>query len=295
MRSFLLNTSILVFSFLLLSFCIVVGLNSLVSSSGRFQLEPNVKSIVIGHSHAECAINDNMISGVKNMAESGEAYFYSYLKTKKLLEENPQIENVYLELANNQLSIKSEEGLWKNKYLNYRFPKYSFLMEGNDLLSFYMKGESSIFSVLALSIQDQFSYLISSKSALEFFEWGGFIALEEKLHVAKEWSQIEKGVYLLNSERTIKDLNRIIDLCKDRGVKLHLFRSPVHKEYPGRINESYYTSIIEGLESEGVMYKDYANMELPDSCFADYGHLNVHGAGYFTKVFIEDHNLEKKD
>ena len=46
------------------------------------------KYVFLGHSHAQAAYNDKLIDSAFNLASSGEAYFYTYVKLNKILEDN---------------------------------------------------------------------------------------------------------------------------------------------------------------------------------------------------------------
>ncbi|MEZ4937862.1 MAG: hypothetical protein R2799_09770 [Crocinitomicaceae bacterium] len=222
-----------------------------------------------------------------NLAQSGEVYFYSYLKLKKLLDENPNIKRVLLEFSNNQISLESESGLWSYKYLNYRYPKYSNLIgvRGNLEILFY--GEGSYLSLLSLSIQEQFKFLESDKPAFDFFDWGGYLKLDQKLHIQRKWESWKSQLYLIPSSRSINDFFRILDFCLENNIEIIVFRSPQHRTYPGRINEQLFQYYIEELRIRNINFLDFANLDIPDSCFADSGHLNEYGASIFTNELKE--------
>ena len=60
-------------------------LNSYTRSKSQFDLKKQPKSIVVGHSHPECAFNDSLIQEFKNFSSSGESYFYTYPKLKNII------------------------------------------------------------------------------------------------------------------------------------------------------------------------------------------------------------------
>ncbi len=97
MSKFILKISIFIFS-LFLALLAFVLINRYF---GDFKSKKEFHIIILGHSHSECAYNDSLISGVANFSQSGESYFYTFFKTKKLIEQNPNINTVLIEFSNN--------------------------------------------------------------------------------------------------------------------------------------------------------------------------------------------------
>ena len=84
----------LLLSTLLLSFIILVP-PYFINKKANFKLDKNDEMIVVGHSHPECAYNDSLIPSLKNLANSGESYFYTLQKLKKIVPANPQIKTIH--------------------------------------------------------------------------------------------------------------------------------------------------------------------------------------------------------
>src|SRR5690554_8088243 len=96
-----------IFYFAVLILGLIVLINASLSFIERkysdFKLDEHPKYIVVGHSHPECAFNDSLIPELKNISHSGESYFYSYFKTKQVVQQNTSIEVVFIEFTNNQI------------------------------------------------------------------------------------------------------------------------------------------------------------------------------------------------
>ena len=60
------------------------------------KLSNDTDIVFAGNSTVECAVDDKLIAGSVNIAQSGEAYLYSYVKIKALSEVNKQIKTVFL-------------------------------------------------------------------------------------------------------------------------------------------------------------------------------------------------------
>ena len=84
----------------------------IIKNSANFKLKPQTKYLVLGHSHPECAFNDSLINNLKNLAQTGESYYYTYFKTIKVLEQNPSIEIVFVEFTNNQIYELMNNWIW---------------------------------------------------------------------------------------------------------------------------------------------------------------------------------------
>ena len=64
---------------------LILSVNKMIDRGPYFSISPNATSIVLGHSHPECAFNDSLIDNCKNLAQSAESYFFTYNKLKKEL------------------------------------------------------------------------------------------------------------------------------------------------------------------------------------------------------------------
>ena len=51
--------------------------NHFINKNADFKLDKKTYHIVLGNSQPECAFNDSLISNFKNLAKSGESYFYN--------------------------------------------------------------------------------------------------------------------------------------------------------------------------------------------------------------------------
>ena len=75
------------------------------------KIKNDISVVFAGDSNVECAINDKIISNSINIAQSGEAYLFTFAKLRSLLEYNPQIKTIFLGFSYNNL-LKTTEDLW---------------------------------------------------------------------------------------------------------------------------------------------------------------------------------------
>jgi hypothetical protein len=99
------------------------------------------------------------------------------------------------------------------------------------------------------------------------------------------------------SFNNIKYLKLLINYCQDKGTRVFLFRSPLHKKYPLLANEFVYKSVLNS-EFNNLEYLDFSKFPLSDSEFGDLQHVNYRGAARFSSWFdqlFKDGLIYKKD
>jgi hypothetical protein len=76
MGSFLNKTMVFILtSMLLLAFIILIP-DFLVKKFSKFNIDKGYKIVLFGHSHSECAFNDSLISGFKNLSHCRALLLY---------------------------------------------------------------------------------------------------------------------------------------------------------------------------------------------------------------------------
>ena len=163
MRKFTVSTTI----FTLILFIIIISLlefsEYIISENLTFKLKNKNKNIILGHSHAECAFNDIIIENFKNVSKSGEAYFYTFFKIRKLIEDNSSIKVVYIEFTNNQINYSMNNWIWKEKYLYENYPTYSSLMDINDKEILARKNLIGLINSMSISLKKNIFNIINKK------------------------------------------------------------------------------------------------------------------------------------
>jgi len=282
-------------------FTVLYGSNSYLANKASFNIDESIKYIVLGHSHSECALNDSLINNFKNFSASGESYFYTFNKAKKLLKQNKNLDVIFIELSNNQIIKKNNKWIWGNEYLSERYHKYAPFMSGNDHLLLFKNNYRGFVNSLSISINDNFKRIY--KSDYNYSEnIGGYLYLErnkmDSLVVAYEQG-VNKEIEI-NDELSLANiayLRNLIDLCIENDKKVFLIRSPQHKYLASLKNEAIFMKLKDSLFSD-IEFLDFNNFNLSNSEFGDFGHLNYKGAKKFSKWFnklLADDLLNKKD
>ena len=294
MKQFLVR--LLVFSICLVGlFLILIATSSwLAIKNNDFKIKKNTKYIVLGHSHAECAYNDSLILNFENFSQSGESYFYTLPKIKEIINKNPPIKTIFLELTNNQLTKNVEEWITGKKYLGYYYAMYFPYISTKNHLFLVKNAPLEFVRNLPIVCKDLLKKSTSKHSYP--YEYGGFKAVQGNLnsyktnkiqHKNEDFVEIKRGV----SKIQLHYLQEIIAFCKDKKVDLVLIRTPQHRSYQGFANEKDFNNLLKN-ELGSVKFLDLVKFPLSDDEYRDPEHLNSQGAQklsrWFNKFLIED-------
>lgn len=255
-------------------------LNTSIESKASFKLKKNIKSIVFGHSHAECTFNDSLISNFKNMAQSGESYFYTYVKAKKVLEQNPQIENVFIEFSNIDITQVRDREIWSNKYINWRYPIYAPLMKPNEHLFLASKNPKAFAQAIPKTFDKEFHRILNSH--YNFLPaTSGYLYLEESkvdsLLRAKVYNEEVEADFYTTSYYNLKYLDKLIALCKEKELNICFVRSPLYTGSYYESNKKLFDSIKTNRFPD-IALLDLKDFQLPNSDYRDFHHVNYKGA-----------------
>jgi hypothetical protein len=156
------------------------SLNHKLSDNSYYRLDDSVTSIILGHSHAESAYIDSLLTHTVSMAESGESFFYSYIKLRKLLEANKSIRRIVIEVTNNSLEKEIDEWVYGTMYVHYRFQKYAHLFGKNELKLLVIKNPLAVINSIAITNKYNSNYLRTSDLPYyKYTYWGGFVQRNE--------------------------------------------------------------------------------------------------------------------
>ena len=257
----------------------------------------------MGHSHPECAFNDSLILGLSNFGFSAESYYYTYLKTRKIIANNKQIKVVFIEFTNNQINEGMYYWTWGDMYLSKFFPSYLPLMDFSDLDFLWKKNWKGIITCPPKLYMRNITYNILAALKLKNIEtdnrFGGYTYLvrdktDSLINISLDTIK-EKSPSKI-SETNILYLSKTIEFCLSHNVKVYLIRSPQHPKYPEVRNEQQFKEILfsKFLKIEFLDFKDFP---LQNYEFADLEHLNYKGARVFSIFFnnLLDLNLLNKN
>jgi hypothetical protein len=283
MKKFLLKISIFLGG-LFLIILIVFGANRYLSN---FRINSKDTTLIIGHSHSECAYNDSLITGVANYSDSGETYFYNYIKLKKLIQQNPHVNKILIEFTNNQIKEYMDGRIWEDKYISHRFPKYGVFMNKEEIELLIQKNPSYFKENLSACFKSNFMMILRNRLNYSS-EIGGYKYLErnftdtekkeeESLTIEEKTNPNSMATYNLYY------LDKIIDFCTQHDIEIFFVRSPLHTSY-ALDNEAVFQNIIKTRYKE-IDFLDFSKFPLTDDEFGDAIHLNHKGAKKYSLWF----------
>lgn len=266
---------------------VILGSRVSLQVNSDFILPKDTKTLVMGTSRSECAFNDALISHTVNSAHSGEAYFYTYLKLKEILKDNPQVESVLLEFSLFQISDRMDDKIWGDRYLNWRYPQYASFM-GLKELEILLKNNIKGFVIIqSQSAKHNFFNVFKRGNALDHFEWGGYLHLERNKtdsllqELAKNPLELpEYNVSLIN----VTYLKKIQQLCAENDVKFFLIRTPIHPKFPELSSDALWGEKLDPTLKD-VEFLDFKDYPLEVHEYGDLEHLNFKGAKNFSFSF----------
>lgn len=257
------------------------------------KLAKNINSLIIGHSHPAFAYNTRYINNSFNIAESGEAYVYTYFKVKRVIENNPQIKRVYIEFTNNNISYEMNDWIWDDANLQHNFVKYGVLLDLETLNLLYKKNSSGLINAVSKGLFNNILVIIETKgNKIQNGLMGGYLTTDQILVKKKKIdknvssNQINKKLNSFDSISThnVYYLKKIVNYCERKKINVFLVRSPMHKKYNVAKKERLFKIILNN-DFRNVRWIDNVNFQLPDSCFKDFEHLNSNGAKIYSQYF----------
>ncbi|MDR0765317.1 MAG: hypothetical protein LBF09_00055 [Odoribacteraceae bacterium] len=287
MKKFILQTIL----FLLISTLLIAVLTCGVyftRSWASFKLPLDKNILVVGDSHTECAIDDEIFSRTTNVSRSSSPYWCSYCKIKKFMDENRHVDTVILSFSYAMLrSTIDDQWTFDETWMLSHIPCYLSLVDKDILASYASKKVSLLKAILDLPYRDAFTFIArGDRLSYKDLDIGHYAKLDrDKLQEA-----LADPKYLVEDKSLSlhqkKYLLKIVDLCKSRNVELILINTPIYKpEIHGDLDllKAYHNAYLSGIK-----YMDYSAFPLPDSCYGDIDHLNYKGAEIFSKYLQEN-------
>lgn len=238
-------------------------------ASFAFSKDKNI--LVLGDSHTECAINDSILTNWQNLSRSATHYYYIYTILEEVLADNPQIDTIVLGIHSASFSEDFDSRmLFDDKYINRQ--KYLFIYANPlDILTFSTSNPYFLLTYFQPKIR---------LSPISPYDVGSFVSLK-KNNINKKSIQdsIDKEIQIEEGPN-FEYLKKIYAFLKQRQKTLILINPPVLNSSDQK--EKGLRDIIHSL-NDIVLYADYHDFSLPDSCFADNGHLNYLGAEIFSQ------------
>jgi len=301
MKQFIKNVLLFTITCLLLALIIIFIENRIINLQGRFKLANNEKYLFLGHSHAQMAYDDRLIDSSVNQASSGEAYFYTYIKLNKLLESNREIKTVFIEYSNNSISTEMDGWIWDDIHILDRYKVFTAYTHLDELKVLGSKNLKATLQCSLKSIVNNIYYILHPVNITKDSMMGGYIYLvrDKTDSILQAHS---KNPATLVSDTNISVLNidylqKIIEVCRQKGISVYLIRSPLHPQYPGFSNELKFRNLLK-TRLAGAEFLDFKDYPLKNSEYGDLEHVNFRGAKKYSLFFnrlLKEGLLDKPD
>lgn len=289
MKLFLKKILIFILSFFTAMFLVFLGSNYLIKKKADFKLNRNINKVILGNSQPECAYNDSLISDFKNLAKPGETYFYNYQKLKAIVEQNQQIDSVFIEFSNANILRREDQKIWETRFLNHALPDYVSILHLEDYYLLFSKNPVGFQKAILTSLKNNIVRISTSNYNYKDSIGGYKYLKRQKVNaILDTLTQQNHKFNKLNksqlSQYDILYLENIITLCKANNISVFLIRSPYHKQFIGNTYESSFQQFRK-KHFGNIKFFDFKDFSIQDSEFGDLQHLNYKGARKFSLWF----------
>jgi len=269
---------------------LVIGTKAIVFSTFDFTIPSEKNILILGDSHTQCSMDDNIIANSLNMSESADTYFYSYIKLKNIITYNKQIDTLVLAYAPHNISKTQDKWLVDNSINSFKLPLHFFLFDTEDIMSFISNSPFQTVKYAPLTIKNNLGHLyrVLKKEKINRFGIGGFLALPNK---HSEKTKIKKKSKIEFSTNDVFYLEKIYSYCEKYKIKLILINTPIEQSFEedSSILLKKYLEFKNDKLSNAILL-DCSKIVLKKTFFADKDHLNCQGARFFSEWFKKNIN-----
>jgi len=259
-----------------------------------FKIPDHINMIIDGDSYTARAIDDEIFLHAINISDPGTPYLYSYIKLKKFIKNNPQINKVLLSFHAGSVASGRNSWYLDQKWLLQSVPNYLFLFSMEET-AFFMKINFKNFGLAIATLPKTTIYnviksTIIDKTRISFKDLGigGYSKLEtaniDEHTKIMETNDNTNNVYKTSEYEQVY-LSKIIELCRENNIELIFISTPTYhsEKYT---NKTQFMSFYFKFYSE-IKYLDYSDFSLPVHGYYDIGHLNSTGAEIFSR-YLQD-------
>lgn len=257
-------------------------------------------TLILGDSHTQTGLNDSIIDHSVNVSFHGEHYLYTYYKLKKIIEQNPQINQVILGFGYHNLSELSDKRLFDTDKTSRSYSRYFMLLDKEGIMK--AKNASLNWQVNFLKHQFHIPFQLKMESGLlkstltntpisfSNFPFIGkfhnsnrnnFTTLEYEIH--NHYYKKDKKTLLNTSALSFEYLMKICEYLDSNNIQLTLINTPLYSDYQNRIPEkfiSHHEKCLKKLKNEhsNLVFYNFDRLIVNKNQFGDGHHLNAIGA-----------------
>jgi hypothetical protein len=278
-----------------------------ITSSASFKIPDNKNILIIGDSHAECAVDDNIFSRAVNVSKGGSADLYSYIKLRKFLDVNPHINKILMSFHGYSVTRGCDERTTGGKNIA-EFVPFHFSLFSKEEVSFFMKINGADFFSAVLktplkSMRATLKFILGKNITYKDLDIGGYAETNRKkqeinMNLQVNFDNVTYEEEYEYSQYQLVYLRKIAELCLERNVELILINPPIFEseKYGNKKSlKNYYNNYF-----FDISYLDFSDFPLPENAYRDISHLNYRGAEIFSEYLENNYefifgNSEKYD
>ncbi len=259
----------------------------LLSNNNLYKLPTSKTTLLLGDSHTADGVIDSSLTHLVNLSHPADAYLYSYRKLTKILAANPHINTVIIGIGSHNIQqFMEHEFLYKNGYTQEKIRNYYQIMTVEDFSFLLRKTPDQVIkglvSIPKIKSTVTNKILFSHGTAtLHDLNIGSYSYLKTVIDINKNKTGVQNRInnkedLLATSQWQIDYLQKMVQLCQQKNIRILLLRMPEHKLFR-KPNEQIFQSFLAHNYPQ-LPFIDLINLPLADSCFFDMDHLNYHGA-----------------
>lgn len=249
-----------------------------------------IKYLILGDSRPASAINDSLINQAFNACMESESYFFTFYKLNHYLS-NRNIKYIILGISYDNLTTTYE-----SKENNLYIQEYAALLELSGHIHLIRTYPITYLEIVrkSFNIKHHFKNVLYEPDKNKFsFERGYYSGNKTNTSDSAVNSAIKRHFY--NKDGNINPfsvvqiyyLQKIVDVCNEKGIKLLLVMTPLHRDYREKVPPLY----LAKMDSLKLKYKnnflDYSDFKLEDYQYGDGDHINYYGSKVFTQKLID--------
>ncbi len=288
MKNFITKTLFFLSIPFLLLFILLGTLNSIDFNVNALSKNTAQKTIFLGDSHIEKAINDTMLTNSFNLAQNSESFYFSYYKLKKIAETYPSVKKVYLGYSYHSISSYYDKFI-DGENSSAISTRYFFLLPIGEKIKMIIAYKKDLLSYFIVLIKNGFTDILSKTKPYEGFfanEYSNTLAIKSSMDRRLAFQFFTNDSLNDFSLKNIAYLSKIKNLCNEHNIALTLINVPVYKYYKSKVPEKFIEKFNELPIQLNIKLIDFGDLLKDEKCFIPDGdHVSLKGAFITTKYF----------
>jgi len=253
----------------------------------------NIDTVILGDSHTQCSINDSTLTGVANISQRSEEYFLTYNVLKKFIPEKWDVKVVVLGCGFHSFVKQRKDVVTSTQYekkLDRICYHYFTILDFDSKKNIIVGNLYGVLKRMGQVFKNVLYAVVNNYKEYKKYDFIGKYYRSNYSNLTQETTKSTLNRHYYHavgfSENQIEYIDRIIQYCEMNNIRLVLVNTPINRQYsekiPQKFKDNYYKHI--NKYRHRVVFWDFHDFPLEDSCFGDADHLNFRGATIFTKV-----------